>query len=261
MSLFFTDSSIFINGSGIVAESAGLSSTNGITPINIFGYNNNYNKGIDGPLQHNLSISYVVETSADPIYNILTYLQTGYNNFHFNSSRIISANISGEYYLKNYSISVSPNTVVKSSVNFVGFNNVSGSFAPQPKYSYQNTIANGSNILFFKNGISIPSVIYDFQYSFEVEWTPEYIIGQTTPIQVQLSNKNETIKIIKDTFLVPNFSGNNFLENFNDSFDTLMVYTPGLDGLQFSLTGFTIKSYDTSITLDNIILQTLTLVR
>lgn len=261
MSLYFNNCAVYVDNSGILADSVSLSSENGISKVNLLGYKDGFNKVIVGPVQNNLNLNYFPETSNEPIFSTCQYLSTGYENFNILPQQIVIGGVSGQFYLQSYNLSINPNEIIKSSASFIGYSEMSGSFTENQSYTYQNTASNGNFVTFYKDSNIVPVRVYDFNYQLEASWTPEYVLGQTSPLQVQLSEKTETIRLTNDTFSKVLYSGQSFLQNYSNTFNKIVIFSTGAGILEIPLTGYTLKSSDTRSTLDNAVLQNLLFIK
>ncbi len=264
MSLFFTDCEVSINGSGILAESAQLETTNPQTTIPLMGYIGNLTKTSNGEFQTSCNLNYILSVSNQSIYNLVSYLKTGYNNFNFNSNVISLGGVTGNFYLSSYNLNLLPNSLIKVSANFIGFTEFSGNFQNAPiNYNVSDTILNTSVSLFFKkNGESVNVNCYNLNYSFQCNWQPEYIIGSKFPIQVQLGQVSENLKFQADEYKKNVFSGMSISDYFVNSFDTLEINAlSGNFTLSVPLDNFTVKSTEINGQVDSLVFQTINLIK
>ena len=77
--IYFNDVEVTVNGTGILANSASISSRNQIQPVRVLGRKGIAFQAPAGPIQSDFSISYLPETNNEPNYNIVKAL-TGDNS-------------------------------------------------------------------------------------------------------------------------------------------------------------------------------------
>jgi hypothetical protein len=209
--IFFNDVEVTVNGTGILANSASISSQNQIAPVRVLGIKGIAFQAPSGPIQSEFSISYTPETDNEPNYNIVKALQayggTGGNQFQNKAVIVEVAGISGYCYLNSYSLSVKPNTPAEASVGFTAYKKVTGSLRRKGDYPHtavtynaQNSdrLAHGWTTYFTTEAETRTNQIYDFSYEFSINWQTSHALKETAPYSVRLMSAAETINITRD---------------------------------------------------------------
>lgn len=224
--LFFDQTDVTVNDTGILAQSASLSITSNIQPFRSVGRRGIINQGPTGPVQNAADASYYVEVDNEPNYGIVDYLK----NFSSTSQEIepLTLNfggVSGLFYLQSYSLQAAPNSPIQASVSYVGYNQTSGQ--PTEKAGTINyNQSSGSGIaqgfvayLTTDQNYSSPGD-FGFSYSFSATYTPVYRMGSTEPLTVKLMGGAETMSVTRTGLHDPTFSGtdvSNVLFDINGS--------------------------------------------
>ena len=107
---------------------------------------------------------------------------------------------------------------------------------------------------------------YDFNYQFEANWQPIYILGRKNPQEVHLMDGTEEMSFVRDSFTHIQFSGEDTSGSFItgdytiDLFNYKLVAGTNNGSLQFDVSGSSI--IDTKLTVDlNNFVRTATTVR
>lgn len=222
----FREVDIIIDGSGILAESASISSETALSPLYALGYKLPLTQSAEGGLQSNFRFSYWLEASYDPNYENVRFLRTG-GRYTYNHSpaTLVIGGVTGLGYITDYQINLSPNQGARASANYVCFNPLSGQLENKSNEIHYNTtktsgIAHGWTVYIVNDTMMNSHPIYDFNYNFNADWSPLYILGNIYPNQVQFSNANESINITRDTYSHLTFSGQASTGFFGSSSDT-----------------------------------------
>lgn len=243
---------VVFNGSGILAESATITTRNTLNPVQSLNRHGSIKQSPRGGLESTFNISYFVEIS-DPILRHVGFLRTGVQNFHFDGQVVSVGGITGNCYLTNYNIKIEPNKIGRATVGFSSYNDLSGYLQNTPS-TINFAVLGGTGLL---HGYStfIPdktnyttSKTYDFEYGITMNWNPVYVIGNPFPNQVNLMGGVETFSITKDYYTGVKFSGSfatgawkmnghqatiNELRNVstNDSYESFLI---NMSGAQFN---------------------------
>lgn len=261
---------IFINRSGVLAESASIQSKNNLSPIYSIGKKGVVSQEQDGPIENQFDISYYLDLNREPSFAQIDRIKniTGL----FSGITISIANISGlNCYLTDYKIGINPNSLVKVDASFVSYENLTGSLGVKPTgvisiSDFSGNLAMGWTTHVVSGTSYLNAPIYNFNYSFSVEWEPSYILGRQTPIQVDFISAKESFDFVRDTYNFINITGeevarNNNLafinNNNNDSTINLYGYSYIADSsrttptLSINLTGAKVQSSDFEIGVDD----------
>lgn len=268
----FQNCNVTINGTGLVAESASIDTDPNLIPIYVIGKKGTANVSPNGFLKNTIKFNYYPLLESEPIY----FLSSGIKNF-VNSAGTMTGvivtvgGITGyNCFIENYSLKAAPNELVRASVSFASYIPVSGSLSTgmtnvdtnSLAYGWATYVASGSNYL------TVPT--YAFEYNFNANWQPIFIIGNNLPIQVELLNGQEVINLERDVFYAATFSGTDPCSQFmvcsldgNDiRINNLSLVcetegygaaTPGLQSMNFTMTGATVTNTNLNAKLDDII--------
>ena len=259
MYLSSSNVNISVNGSNILCQSINFTQNSSLKPIFNIGNKVSYNN-IPTNLLNNLSLEYYLEPEIEPNYSIITGL------IYDKSVAIPSIiNLGDTYftgYLKEYSMQVYPNSVIKIKSDFNIYNPITGNILEQAlsgNYLYDS--GNSSGISHYwttqlKSGNQqIDANILQLEYSVSINQSPIYGIGDFQPKQIYIDSINESLDVISEQQNNIVYSGLLFDNTF------IGVQSMTLTGSQNSpinisipLTGFNLDDINTSISVDNIIL-------
>lgn len=202
---------VIFNGTGIMAENASFISKNQLTPISILNRKGVVNQNTHGGIESNFSIAYIIEAN-DPIFVHSQFIKTGHQNIHFDGNALSIGGITGNCYLTDYSLEISPNQIVKGNASFISYNELTGTIQQKPNSNFNVLSGNGvlhgwTTYINSLNNNNPPT--YDFNYSMSVNWKPIYCMGGVFPIQINLMGGKETFKMAKDYYTGIQFSGQN----------------------------------------------------
>ena len=213
MALFFNKCNVVVNGSGIMASTASITTTNSLTPIRSVGKKGIIYQAPTGPLTTKYNMSYIVETNNEPNYNIVQALKTTENQFHNNPIVVEVGGIRACCYLTSYSLDCKPNGPVTASVSYQSYKDTTGSLSSTTATPViYNTlrssgIAHGWTSFISTSSNSITNKSYGFDYGFDMNWTPAFTFGRLDPYDVRFTNATETITLERDTDYDVTFSG------------------------------------------------------
>jgi len=258
---YFNDIDISIGGTGILAESASLSSENSIAPHFILGKRGIIDQSPEGPTKTTFSFNYLLEIDNEPGLTGINKLKTLSNPNSGENITISIAGITGyNCYLENYSIKIMPNDLLQVNSQYTSFVPTSGSVLSSDNsisYNTTNSLAHSWNTFLFDSGNF--TTIYDFDYNFQTSFQPQYKIGQKTPSQVTLMSINETMNFTRDNFNHINFTGSGIENVFNTSDSKIDIYsisllcsnTPSLFNIDIS--GGKVKQEELNVGLDDFV--------
>lgn len=283
-----------------MAQNVTLNSANSVIPIQSVGKRGFFDYIPSGPVTHTLSISYVLKTESEPNYQIYNSLKNLSDSSSHVPVNIKMGGISGDFYLNSYSVSSSPNMLSTAQANYISFSKTLDGYlndAKQSNYEFLTTesgedfitedgsaliitegsldyvgeytgLANGWTTFLYENGSIAQDPVYDFNYSFQAEWEPSYIIGSKIPSQVDLMNYRESISLVREVYTKPKFSGEDIYlsqdetGNFDGTAKDLNLRIYGLyqlcdgngDYLSFALSGANITSSTVEYKLNDLIM-------
>lgn len=211
--LFFDQTDVTVNGTGILAQSASLDIASNIQPFRAVGKRGVINQGPTGPKQNSAQTSYLIEVDNEPNYGIVNYLK----NFSSTSQEVepLTLNfggVSGLFYLQSYSLQAQPNSPIQASVSYVGFNQTSGQ-VKEKSGSVTYNASSGSGIAYGFSAYltttgtySVPGD-FSFSYDFSATYIPVYKMGSTEPLAVKLVGGAESMSVTRTGIYDPTFSG------------------------------------------------------
>ena len=209
--IFFNNCDIRINGTGVMASQATVTSQSPVIPIRTIGKNRAH-VGAGGTYQNALKFSYFVNIDEDPCFARVTDLKNTTNFSGLSPQTIELAGITGSYYLQSYQISVPENDIVQATVSYVGYELVTGELRDKTdEYDYIQSGFSGfahawtAKLTSDDGELDVP--IYDFNYSYKAGITPIYVLGKKFPSQVQFLTSNEEINVIRDRYKPLTFAG------------------------------------------------------
>ena len=265
MAIFhYKDVEVKINNSGIMAEFVSINTSTNLEPVYILGKKDSINQTPNGPLQSTISIDHYLDTSYDPGFNLISILRTGHNTSNYTPETIVVAGITGQGYLSNYDIRISPNEPIKVSVNYLIYEDVSGNIVnklPSTKFNITNSsgIAHGNTSFVTSTANYITGKIYDLNYSCNINWVPVYILGTKFPSQIQFMSAHEVFNFTREYYSGIQFSGQSLTGYFNFSDGTIDLYGLGyIRGyndylIQIPISGAVINKNDVSVNLGDFV--------
>lgn len=265
---------VTINQTGIMAQSVTINSSNSNVAIKSLG-KKGFSKYVpSGPVTHTISLDYTLKTEKEPNYQIYNTIKSYINSSSFSPVTIQVGGISGSFYLESYSVNSSPNNLTTAKASYVSFQESLSGYLNDQKdtgidYVGNSTgFANGWTTYFYENETVTSNDVYDFNYSFQTNWQPTYLIGRRTPSQVDMISFQESISVVRDIYTKPQFSGEelyfsqNITGNFNGTNRNSELRIYGLyklcgetgDYLNFNLSGSDIMSSTINYSLNDLIL-------
>lgn len=203
---------VAVDNTGILAQQASISQSNSLGQVNQVGRIGTVDEVANGPKQTNFRISYLMDVTSEPCYEVLRNIKNMLNDSVFKKTQLAVANISGEGYLTEYSFSASPNQPIAVSVNFSCYNEISGNLEEKRTgNTFNSNPSIGHSWGFVTETIDgyKEDPVNSFNYNFSCRWIPVYIVGQQTPKQVLFDGGIESISLIRDFFTGINYSGDN----------------------------------------------------
>lgn len=274
--IYFNKCDVFINGTGILASSATLSTENAYSPLYALGARGPVSTAFAGPLRTTIQLNYLIETHNEPVYYIVSGLKNNYSQLNYDTFKIGIGGVTGYCFLESYSVKVSPNEPARASASFVSFVPTTGALVGRSpsvgssssststsakKYNSRQTSGNAhawTTELLFQNSAASTKFL-DFDYSFKANWEPRFIIGQKFPTQVQFLNGSETFNFTREVYSGISFTGMRAVSYLND-FDTvrlnslsLLNTTQNNDILDFCISGSIVKSVEISASVGDMV--------
>lgn len=276
----FDKCQVLINNTGILANSANISSENSLQPIKSVGYRGVSSMTPVGPIGHSIDINYTVQLDKDPNFLTVSGLKE-YNSGTLTPSIIEIGGITGFGYISNYSFNVTPNNVINANVSFACYNDFSGDLK---EMQYSGNIGNDQNIahswstFFNSNNNYISNPILNLDYSFQANWQPIYTVLHKEARHVELISAEERVSITKGDYTKINYSGQKSEDVFSlESGDNLdlaglnilssnqyEIEAPDLNNitkLSLNLSGFDITSSVVNAQVENVIYNTVNMIK
>lgn len=261
--VYFNDCDVTVDNTGILAESASISSSNSLQPFFSLGKKGSVQQSSSGPIRSNFNISYIVKTDSEPNYSIVSYLKDAHNDLSYKTYPISIGGLTGDCYLESYSVKGSSNDFIKANTSYISFLPLSGELKTKNKNNlvkYNDSTYSGMahfwTLLSEKPDKQVDK-LYDFDYNFKATWEPVYVLGKNLPIQVQLHNAEETLNITREIFKEIQFTG----EHSADHLDIDKISMKGLSALMgdetktlsFIITGQKVHNIELDSQLDDFI--------
>jgi hypothetical protein len=220
--IFYDNVDVVINGSGILAQSANISQVNYLDPAYILEKRGEMSQPVKDSIRSKLGVRYLVQVDYEPCLAIVDSIKKFRTDDHIAPSFVVEvANISGSFYLEDYSMSIQPNQTVDANATFVSYEPLTGdigekrdgenaiNYTPEvtPGVNQQPNLAHGWTTFVTDSSTARSFPIYKFDYQFRAQWNPIYTMGHKFPRQVQLLNAGEMLVLERDNFKHITFSG------------------------------------------------------
>jgi hypothetical protein len=272
--LYFNNCDIQINGTGLMAQNARLSSSNSLEVIKPIGRKAGLEASPEGPVQNNFSATYWIDIDNDPCYRQTLRLRDS-TDFEQSEPQVIEiAGLSGAFYLQNYSIVVRENSTIQANVTYQGYEEMSGSVSPRDEVlnyvSGFSGLAHSWTTFLESDAGSVDIPILRFDYNFSSRLNPIYAIGAKTPIQVVLTSFEEEIKIVKDTERQIVFHGESGCVLFDSCANNPYIKILKLgylcddsltDAMTFSVDGYKVRSNTITADTNDFVKSEFTIIR
>lgn len=210
--IWFDNCDVAIGGSGIMSDSASIEVNNELEPIYSLGRKGIGNQSPNGPIRANFRISYYCELSNEPSFKELNGIKS-LTGFNYSGVQIEIGGITGyNCYLTDYSVRAQPNSLTRASVSYASFTEPSGQISNKKgviQYNLSGAFAHGWSTYILTTTGFLTAPTYNFDYTFNANWTPIYILGQQHPLQVNLLDAHERMTLVRESFYNINFSGEN----------------------------------------------------
>lgn len=262
MAISFQNVNVYVQNSGILAESASIEISNSLAPANSLGFNGVCDFPPSGPVKTTLSFSYTLNAASEPNYITSSGLRTYLGDC---PSVVHCAGLTAyPSFLESYNVRVEPNQQAKATASYVCFAPLVGSL--------QNKLINLTYPGLTSSGIGHGWVteingdpILSLSYGFSQRWEPMYKIGSPSVVNVLNYGGQSTLSVTKDTFVQPTFSGidaSDFLNPPSIQVDSLNVFC-GQEGnsINLDMTNAKITSSTLSTQTKDICRSTTTLVK
>lgn len=218
MIIYYDNVDLLVNNTGILANAASINSINTLEPAYVLGNKGIINISPNGPIKSTISISYFPEVDKEPSYGALTSLKTLTNETGWTGIRIELANITGyNCYLTSYTLRASPNEITSASVTYDTFVPLSGDITAKRtgiSYHTNDRWLHGWTAYVTHTGDYLTDPTYEFEYNFNAQWEPVYVLGQKFPIEVHLRQASERIAFVRDSYKHIQFSGEHVSGNY-----------------------------------------------
>ena len=210
--IWYDQPDILVNNSGLLSTNASISQSNSLTPAYAIGKYWAVNQIPAGPMKSTFSFSYYPTVTGDPNYDILNNIRGLTDDVQYSGTKIEIAGVTGyNCFLQSYEIQSSPNNLVKASTTYETYVPLSGQITSKTGstdfYYLNDRIPHGWTTYISSSGNRLIAPTYDFNYKFNANWEPVYIIGQKTPIEVHLMGGVEEMAFVRDSFTHIQFSG------------------------------------------------------
>lgn len=255
----FDNIDVILGSSGILADSASISSSNNLQNFYSIG---NYESVIapNGPVIHDITIDYTLKLKDQSLFTYLSEIKQNVSGIA--GIRFEIGGLYGNGYITSLKMSSSENAPISCSVSFSCFHGLSGTYeSKRQSVSYdknRENIAHAWTTYFLIDTSLYPST-YEFSYDISVGWSPVYIVGSKTPYSVLLNEVEENISFVTDSYIPIDFSGVNLVNRgiLSDLPNSLQLnslsylWGPSSLSLAFDLREMQIKSIDSSFSTND----------
>jgi len=272
MNLQYNNINLSVNSSYLLCDSITLSESSQQKPIYTF-LNKSIYDSVPTTLKNSISISYYMEPDNEPNYPIVTSIV---DNTTIPQPSIINiGNIFITGYLNNYSLSLTPNSLIKASATFEIYYPFTGNLIPQLEAdSLLYDVNNSSGVSHYwsaqlssgTNPISNNNVL-QLDYSASINLNPIYSIGNPYPVQIYIQNIQENITILSESQYNVKYSGQ-ILDNLIPSLQNLQLNSISSlwsntisDTVIIPLTGMQLEECKSNIGLDQNVFFTMSFAR
>lgn len=220
--LSFHKCQVSVNGSGLLAESAQISTQSTLQEVRTIGRKGVYTQTVNGGQSISFNINYNIDVRQEPIFQIAKSLRENQELLNFDPVQIVIGGITGMGYLESYALKTAPNQLTKATANFLCFSEISGDLS-QKSDSYivsENNFSGLSNswTLFISNDLNKAyRPILNFDYQLQSSWKPIYKLGSIYPSEVRNLGGEENAKLLHSDFKTSLPSGQNVLDYENVS--------------------------------------------
>lgn len=240
MPLLGRECGIFVNGTGLAAQTVSLAQENTSSQRTPIGYNTSYLNSVNGGILNQIDISYIPDMSKEPIYWNFSGIKT---NFSGTPISLNFAGLTGLFYLKSLNFNVNQNQPIIFNASLVNFSNITGNYTGNLVRSFtgnQNQIIPHGWSASIKDSNNNNLPIFSLDYSFEIEYNTLYRIGQKAPFNVVFNRGIENINITYDRYTGIDFYGMNINTLLNGGINIALNNLSNISGsyvFNFPLTG------------------------
>tara|TARA_R110000772_G_scaffold249530_3_gene364030 strand:+ start:16454 stop:17299 length:846 start_codon:yes stop_codon:yes gene_type:complete len=269
---------IEVEGTGIIANSASLSTSASLADIKSVGKIGTFNQIPSGPKTSFLQFSYLIDMNKEPNLIIADEIKNTLNDLSYLTPTISIGGVSGQGYLSSFSLNGNPNSPIQANVNYTIFDELSGYLQESETVEsgdfVDRSIAHGWGLVVNTVSGYREEPALNFSYNLQNVWRPTYSVGQSNPIQVNLDGSNEVVSLTQSDYEFIQYSGENvegvLLDSSNPTIQlkdiNLACAGNGIDLLQetgnmktFNLEGSKITANQFGVTIDNIAKTTYTI--
>lgn len=278
MNIVFDKCDVFVNNTGVLAESVSINSNNSLTSVYGIG-RAGANITHAGPVAHSISMNYLVQVDNEPNFLIASGLKNLIDDSSYKPITLEVCGVTGFGFLQSYSLSVRPNDLARAHVNYVSYVPLSGSPSEQGysgNYGGYNNFAHGWSTFISDGNGYMQSPVYDLSYAFNAEWAPIYTLIRDDATEVKYISSREQVSMSRRDYTQVQLSGQKGEDLFNNGsveFLTLGVVCSGSDyeqgvnptgiytKLNVNLSGFKVTETETSVGVDDVLRNDVTLIK
>lgn len=272
--LNFDQIDIVVDGTGIICEGFSLDSSNNMEPAYSVGYKGVINQIPTNAIKNTIRVNYLPKLDAEPIFAQVTRIKTCTGSYtEYSGINIIFGGVTGRNcFLETYGLQSSPNQLVKGNASFITYFPLSGVLRQKPSSvtitNLSGQIPHGWTTHIISGNSYLTSPVYDFNYDFNADWEPTYILGNEEPIQIDLLQGSERMTFLRDVYHHIQFTGET---PQNQDSNSLIEYVEGDDnidilkydflsntnstnqGIVISLSGYRITSSNLNASIDDFV--------
>ncbi len=228
----FNNIEIKVDGSGIACPSLNYSIQNNLNEIGIAGFQKWSPKQLqNGGQVVKIGFNYYPDNANDLLLDHVFQCHTGSVHSVMHPFKISFAGITGMFYLENYSIRVSPNSINECSASLTCFSPITGSITSYSPYSYYSSggkFIHADSTRFSLDGESVDFDVNSIGYSMALSYAPIYIIGSQNPFQVLLTHGEQSLSMAfgqESLHSQPTLSGKYLPSFLNNQIDAIDFYS------------------------------------
>jgi len=246
----FENCEVRVNGTGILATSASLSSDTRVMPIRALGFMRPYSYSYEGVAQSSLSLSYFMEPAKEPFFSYLNFIKNLNSSDQDYQFEISIGQVTGRYYLSSYQINAVEHEPIQVNASLISFHPTSGILTAKSNSTNHN-ITNSSGIAHYYSTAlcvskpyvgnaleyrALPTInLINCSYSFSANWIPVTIVGESEAVEVKYGGAEEIVEVTHDVY-----SGFNTVD-FSPETALNLTPVPGFEGSDYEIVFFPIS--------------------
>lgn len=264
--LYFTDFNCYLNGTGFLVNSAGLSVDTKEAQVKSIGYVSPSGAYRLNTPNTNLQINYPPKLSLEPFINYLSNFTGAVSNYGMDGFLVNIGGLNGNYWVNDYNIAFNINSQATAVVSLTSYLPISGSIsADSTSVDYLTStseLADSWSVGF--EGNLTPQNVNVLSFSYSYRLTPEisYRIGSISPADIRLQSYSESC-VISCEYLNAISTDRVYLESVIGK-PTLGIYQGGINGNDetnkktINLSSFSLKQFTIDVNTSDRVIASMT---